>query len=172
MKKKEFMDELKEALAGCVPPEVYYDTVQYYEDYFRRQMKEGKSEEEITKALGSGRVVAKTIIETSGGDSGSRFYEMPDDKKRKQDRYSDDDEKNQKGWHINVDENGNTSFAFGKLDFGTVLGKVVLAFCLLIILAVIIFLVMVGLNVLIYVAVPVGLILLIVYLITSLTGRR
>lgn len=171
MKKKEFMEELKEALAGRVPTEVYYDTVQYYEDYFKQQIAEGKNEEQITASLGSARIVAKTIIETSGG-SGDQFYEMPEDRKRKTDKRNEDGNKYEKGWHLNVDENGYTSLAFGRIDFGTVLGKVVAAIAFLIIAAIVVFLIVIGINILFYLVIPVVLILLVIYLIVSAIDKK
>ena len=37
MRKREFMDELKKALDGNVSTQTYYDTINYYEDYFKKQ---------------------------------------------------------------------------------------------------------------------------------------
>ena len=53
MRKREFMDELKKALDGNVSTQTYYDTINYYEDYFKKQKEAGKSEEEICSSLGS-----------------------------------------------------------------------------------------------------------------------
>ena len=60
MRKREFMDELKKALDGNVSTQTYYDTINYYEDYFKKQKEAGKSEEEICSSLGSARLIAKT----------------------------------------------------------------------------------------------------------------
>lgn len=49
--KREFMDELKKALDGNVSTQTYYDTMNYYEDYFKKQKEAGKSEEEICSSL-------------------------------------------------------------------------------------------------------------------------
>lgn len=62
MRKREFMDELKKALDGNVSTQTYYDTINYYEDYFKKQKEAGKSEEEICSSLGSARLIAKTIM--------------------------------------------------------------------------------------------------------------
>lgn len=168
MKKKEFMDELKEALAGRVPQEVYYDTVQYYDDYFRRQIAEGKSEEQITSSLGSARLLAKTIIETSRGTGNQQFYEMPEDRKNRSERRSENRSNYQKGWHVNVDDNGRSSIAFGRLDFGTVIGKMVLAFLVILVIAVAIVVVMLG----VYILVPALIIFFIIYLLAALFNDR
>lgn len=172
MKKKEFMEELKEALSGRVSSEVYYDTVQYYEDYFKRQMAEGKTEEQVTASLGSGRLIAKTIIETSGNAYGdTQYFEMPDGEKRKKKSRNTTEKEHVKGWHINIDETGKTSVAFGRLDFGTVIGKLVLAFLLVLILAVILFIFFLGVKILLYIVLPVALILLVVNIIITLFSR-
>lgn len=39
MKKREFMNELKEALDGSVSTQTYYDTMNYYEDYLKSRKK-------------------------------------------------------------------------------------------------------------------------------------
>ena len=44
MKKREFMNELKEALDGSVSTQTYYDTMNYYEDYFKKQKEAGRTE--------------------------------------------------------------------------------------------------------------------------------
>lgn len=74
MRKREFMDELKKALDGNVSTQTYYDTMNYYEDYFKKQKEAGKSEEEICSSLGSARLIAKTIIDTEGQGASGRYY--------------------------------------------------------------------------------------------------
>ena len=75
MRKREFMDELKKALDGNVSTQTYYDTMNYYEDYFKKQKEAGKSEEEICSSLGSARLIAKTIIDTEGQGASGRYYD-------------------------------------------------------------------------------------------------
>lgn len=75
MRKREFMDELKKALDGNVSTQTYYDTINYYEDYFKKQKEAGKSEEEICSSLGSARLIAKTIIDTEGQGASGRYYD-------------------------------------------------------------------------------------------------
>ena len=106
MRKREFMDELKKALDGNVSTQTYYDTMNYYEDYFKKQKEAGKSEEEICSSLGSARLIAKTIIDTEGQGASGRYYDTESS--------SYDDSYNtrkasgssQKGWHVNVDDGG------------------------------------------------------------------
>lgn len=63
--KEQFMNELKTALSGQVSSAKYNETVRYYEDYITSQIQSGKTEEEVVKSLGSGRLIAKTVIDTA-----------------------------------------------------------------------------------------------------------
>ena len=68
MTKYEFLKELREALEGQVPMSEIEDSISYYRDYFSRQEADGRSEQEILEELGSPRLIAKSIIETKGGE--------------------------------------------------------------------------------------------------------
>ncbi len=173
--KEEFIKELSDALSGSVPSDKYYEVIEYYEGYFRSELKKGKSEEEICNLLGSPRLIAKSIIESQADAvGGERIYETPDfaDSRRKS-RSGDETGGRQKGWHIHIDEEtGRTSIAFGRLDFGTVIGKVVIALLLVLLACFVIGIVYLGIKVLFYVVFPVALILLIVNIIMSFFNRR
>lgn len=163
MRKREFMDELKKALDGNVSTQTYYDTMNYYEDYFKKQKEAGKSEEEICSSLGSARLIAKTIIDTEGQGASGRYYDTESS--------SYDDSYNtrkasgssQKGWHVNVDDEGNTSFAYGKLDFSSPIGKVLTAIILILVAALVIGIVLgviwLGFKIVWYIVIPVVIIL-------------
>lgn len=175
MKKKEFMNELKEALDGSVSTQTYYDTINYYEDYFRKQKELGKNEEEICSSLGSARIIAKTIIDTEGQGASGRYYDS-----ESQSTYDSGytsrptGESSQKGWHVNVDDEGNTSFAYGRLDFSSTLGKILLAIIAVLVLALVIGIiagvVWLGFKIVWYIVIPVVAILFIVNLIIYLFG--
>ncbi len=62
----EFVTELEQALRGNVDERVIRENVRYYNSYISEQKAAGKSEEEIFASLGSPRLIAKTIIDTSG----------------------------------------------------------------------------------------------------------
>lgn len=66
MTQYEFVTELEQALRGNVDERVIQENVRYYNDYISEQKAAGKSEEEIFASLGSPRLIAKTIIDTSG----------------------------------------------------------------------------------------------------------
>ena len=138
MKKREFMNELKEALDGSVSTQTYYDTMNYYEDYFKKQKEAGRTEEEICASLGSARIIAKTIIDTEGQGASGRYYDTESDSYDGGVNNRRAGESSQKGWHVNVDDEGNTSFAYGKLDFSSTLGKVLTAIVLVLAAALVI----------------------------------
>lgn len=73
--KQQFMDELKTALSGQVSNAKYNETIRYYEDYINSQVQSGKTEEEVVKSLGSGRLIAKTVIDTAqASGEAENFY--------------------------------------------------------------------------------------------------
>ena len=47
MTKNEFIRELREALDGTVFPSVVEDNIRYYESYFRSQISQWKTEQEV-----------------------------------------------------------------------------------------------------------------------------
>lgn len=77
MGKQEFLDKLRLALNGRVSVEAVSDTLTYYEDYISAEVRKGRSEEEVMASLGDPRLIARTIIETKGGEPSetSREYE-------------------------------------------------------------------------------------------------
>lgn len=66
MTKKEFLEKMRLALNGKVPGNVVTENLQYYEDYINTEIRKGKSEEEVLSSLGDPRLIARTIIITSG----------------------------------------------------------------------------------------------------------
>lgn len=174
MRKREFMDELKKALDGNVSTQTYYDTINYYEDYFKKQKAAGKSEEEICSSLGSARLIAKTIIDTEGQGASGRYYDTESSSYDGSYNTRKASGSSQKGWHVNVDDEGNTSFAYGKLDFSSPIGKVLTAIILILVAALVIGIVLgviwLGFKIVWYIVIPVVIILFIVNLIIYLFG--
>ena len=68
MDKQEFVDRLRMALNGRVSPGLVMDNVNYYEDYINTEIRKGRTEEEVLESLGDPRLIARTIIQTNGGD--------------------------------------------------------------------------------------------------------
>lgn len=67
MTKQEFLEKLRLALNGKVPGNVVIENLRYYEDYINTEIRKGRSEEEVLDSLGDPRLIARTIIATSGG---------------------------------------------------------------------------------------------------------
>ncbi|MBQ7797328.1 MAG: hypothetical protein IJ374_12350 [Lachnospiraceae bacterium] len=65
MSKEEFLQELREALAGDVPETVIRDNVSYYGSYLSQEMAKGRTVDEIVAEIGEPFILAKTIIEHS-----------------------------------------------------------------------------------------------------------
>ncbi len=68
MSKREFLENLRLALNGRVSPGIVADNLNYYEDYINTEIRKGKSEEEVMAQLGDPRLIARTIVQTHGGD--------------------------------------------------------------------------------------------------------
>lgn len=66
MNKEAFIDTLRRALYGKVSDYELTDHMRYYEDYIRQEMNRGRSEQEVLEELGDPRLIARTILETSG----------------------------------------------------------------------------------------------------------
>ena len=80
MRKDEFLQTLRRALNGNVPPRVVEENVRYYDGYISDEVRKGRSEEEVIEEIGDPRLIARTIIDSSeaAGDvpeQGSGYYE-------------------------------------------------------------------------------------------------
>ena len=72
MDKNEFLDKLRLSLNGKIAPETVNSTLNYYDEYIRTEMQEGRTETEVMEALGDPRLIARTIAETKGGQLNSQ----------------------------------------------------------------------------------------------------
>lgn len=68
MNKREFILELRDALDGEVSGQIIAVNVNYYENYIDEQIAAGVSEPEVLEMLGDPRLLARTIIDTNGGE--------------------------------------------------------------------------------------------------------
>lgn len=143
MTKYEFLKELREALEGQVPMSEIEDSISYYRDYFSRQEADGRSEQEILEELGRPRLIAKSIIETKGGEQ--IYYE---------DTYEE---------QVNEEEGSPKVFVFD--SFLTKIG------CLAAVIIVIILIGSVFAVALRFIG-PIIMILLLIYLIKNVFGKR
>ncbi len=78
MNREEFLQSLRRDLSGDVPQDVLEENVQYYREYIDGEIAKGRSEEEVIEELGTPRLIAKNIEDTTELDqeeaaSGRRF---------------------------------------------------------------------------------------------------
>lgn len=74
MSRQEFLDTLRRALSGSLSSSLVAENMAYYNEYISSEMRKGRSEEEVMAALGDPRLIARTIIETSGGEDAGSGY--------------------------------------------------------------------------------------------------
>lgn len=79
MEKQEFLERLQVSLNGKVAPETVTDTLSYYEEYINTEIQTGKTEDEVMSALGDPRLIARTIVETKGGQLNRQTSGMVDE---------------------------------------------------------------------------------------------
>lgn len=65
MNRHEFLDILRQSLAGEVKADVINDNLNYYNEYIMTEMRKGREESEVLKSLGDPRLLAKTIIDAN-----------------------------------------------------------------------------------------------------------
>ena len=77
MRKEEFLQTLRRALTGDVPPGVVEENIRYYDGYITEEIRKGRREEEVIEEIGDPRLIARTIEDTtdSAGDSQYRSAE-------------------------------------------------------------------------------------------------
>ena len=68
MTKEQFMMELEQSLQGEVSAYELSDSLTYYRQYFEDEIRNGKSEEDVIRELGSPRLIARSIIDAHGNE--------------------------------------------------------------------------------------------------------
>ncbi len=72
MTRQEFLHELQVALQGELDQAAVNDNIKFYDNYIMEESRKGRSEEEVIGQLGNPRLIAKTLIDTSGKPGASR----------------------------------------------------------------------------------------------------
>lgn len=165
MDKTAFLSELQNALEGEVSADVLNDTMNYYNQYIANEVRAGNTEEAVLKRLGSGNVIAKTIIASEeakargGSHDGYNTY--------RDDRTGGND----KGLHMSMDSDGKMDINYGSFRLNSWYGKL-LGLLIAILFIVLIFMLIAGLFSLLWTLLPIFLIgFLIITLIRFLAGR-
>jgi hypothetical protein len=122
MTRQEFLHELQIALQGEMSREAVEGHVRYYGDYIMEESRKGASEEEVVARLGSPRLIAKTLIDTTE-QFGPSFQGA--------DGWGGDsrDEDSRRGFRAGYSQRGGWDVRLGKWKLNGWLGKLIL--CLL-----------------------------------------
>lgn len=73
MRKEEFLQTLRRALTGDVPPGVVEENIRYYDSYITEEVRKGRTEEEVIGEIGDPRLIARTIEDTTDGSEEGRY---------------------------------------------------------------------------------------------------
>ncbi len=77
MTRQEFLQELRLALQGQLSETAINENIRYYDKYIMEETRKGNSEHDVVSRLGSPRLIAKTLIDTTdpfGRAAGGRHY--------------------------------------------------------------------------------------------------
>lgn len=171
MTKEQFLEELKQALAGEVPANVMMDSYSYYFNYIDDEIKNGKSEEEVLEELGKPMLIARSIIAAQTGER-SVDYEYTEDGRTRSVRHDpfrnqDRKVKGQSGTSSNSGGQSERQFSF---DLSGVLARVAFFFFLIFLVLIVFFVIKIGFWVLVTFGIPILLILGIIYLVMYFAG--
>ncbi len=67
MSRQDFISRLTASLRDRVPAAQVEENARYYEEYIASQVRGGRSEHEVVESLGDPRLIAKSIVQASGG---------------------------------------------------------------------------------------------------------
>lgn len=73
MRKEEFLQILRRALTGDVPPQVVEENIRYYDGYITEEVRKGKTEEAVIAEIGDPRLIARTIEDTTDMEGRGRY---------------------------------------------------------------------------------------------------
>ncbi len=151
-----FLKELRIALQGQVSQARVNEHLRYYENYIMEESRKGRTEEEVIRALGNPRLIAKTIIETTE----KRDFKENDQKTADNRSYQKADTEKQKGFHINFDERTGWDVRYGSFKINSWYGYLLLG-----IIAVVVLILLAKISmVLIPVILPLILVIILLYL--------
>lgn len=175
MDKMTFLKDLENALEGEVSRTVINDTLNYYNQYIVDEVNKGKSEEEVIRSLGSGNVIAKTVIasqeaRTKDGPAGYNQSHSGYASDSGQDMQRDGGPE-QKGFHMSMDRDGNMRFQYGRFQFNSWYGKLI-GILIAVLVIVLLIMLIAGLFSLLWALLPIFLVLfLFITLFNFLSGR-
>lgn len=159
MTRQEFLEELRIALQGEISQARINEHLRYYENYIMEEARKGRTEQQVIEQLGSPRLIAKTLIDTTG--SYEREYE--------EHTYSDGYRQNgqaSKGFQADYSQEDGWDVRYGKFKINSWYGKLLMIAVAILIIVLIANLV----AFLLPIVIPVILILLVLSLVMG--GRK
>lgn len=166
MTRNEFLQELTDGLQGQVSNQEFQDSLQYYIQYIDSEVRKGRSEEEVINELGSGRLIAKSIIDAKGTENqrnnGNNTYQESPKQEQGKER--------KKGFHAEQ-EGDKIKFKYGRFDFTSWYAKVLYALAAILLIALVFGIIILGLYVVLPVLVIVGIAWVIIMIIKGLLQR-
>lgn len=172
MTKVEFLQQLKDHLSGEVSPEALMDSYRYYDSYIDEVIRSGKTEEEAVEELGKPYLIARSIIDASTGARAVDVEYTEDGKTKKVNRKAEEQKQQKQQKQQNdgkaVKERKSKRFVFNPFSWYAM----ILYLLLIVLLVVIVIAVLGGLIWLaVTFAIPILLILGVVYLIAYFTQK-
>lgn len=79
MNSQMFLESLRKALYGKVSERDLTEHMRYYENYLSQELAGGRSEQEVLEELGDPRLIARTLIETSGAKNSYKEFTVSED---------------------------------------------------------------------------------------------
>lgn len=65
MERQEFLNRLRAALNGRIPAAMVEEHLNFYQDYINKEIRKGRTEEDVLAELGDPRLIARTILDTA-----------------------------------------------------------------------------------------------------------
>lgn len=156
MSTREFILQLESSLRGEVSEAVIQENINYYEGYIREQVAAGRDEREVLEMLGDPRLIARTIIDTNGGDGSYQTESRTTYSYRQSSRgYGEDSSSSSQ----------ESSFHIHHVDGTKWYVKLLLVAIPIILICLIVSIVMGILGLIVRFAVPILIILLVIYLV-------
>lgn len=99
MNQDTFIRAFQEALVGKVSENIIQENIDYYRNYIRMQIDQGRTEAEVLEMLGDPRLLAKTVVETQNFSDGDQatYRESYSKTQEQRSAYSDEMQEN-KPW--------------------------------------------------------------------------
>ena len=130
MTRQEFLEELGSALQGEISQSRINEHLRYYDNYITEEINKGKSEAEVIIQLGSPRLIAKTLIDTSNAS----------DKGYADQSYSEEyrhSEQSPKGFQANYSREDGWDIRYKKFKINSWYGKLLMILTAVLIIVVI-----------------------------------